>query len=92
MKEKLRLKLYITGRTPRSELAVIQARRICDGMLGGGGDLCVIDVLERPDVAEQDGILATPTLVKESPAPVRRIMGDLSDNDKIMQLLSVENR
>lgn len=78
------LKLYITGQTPRSEQAVGNLRRICQERLRGRCQAVVIDVLERPQLAEDEHILATPTLVKESPLPVRRIIGDLSDLDQVM--------
>ncbi len=78
------LKLYITGQTARSMRAVANLRRICDEYLGGLYDLEVIDVLQRPQVAEDERILATPTVVKEVPLPARRIIGDLSDAPKVL--------
>ena len=78
------LKLYVTGQTPRSQLAILNLRRICEEELGGSYEMAVIDVLERPQLAEDEKILATPTLVKELPAPLRRIIGDLSDSEKVL--------
>jgi len=69
------LKLYVTGQTPRSQRAIAGLRQICEKELGGGYELVVIDVLERPQLAEDEKILATPTLVKELPPPLRRIIG-----------------
>lgn len=78
------LRLYVTGRTARSERAILNLREICETEFEGGYDIEVIDVLEHPTLAEDDKILATPTLVKELPEPVRKIIGDLSDRDKVL--------
>ncbi len=83
-------KLYITGNTPRSERAVNNLRRLCDERLGNGYTLEVIDVLEQPDVAETERVLATPTLVKETPPPTQRITGDLGDSGRLALLLALE--
>ena len=82
--DKYVLKLYITGQTPRSQRAIANLRRICEGELRGLYEMVVIDVLERPQLAEDEKILATPTLVKELPLPIRRIIGDLSDTDRVL--------
>lgn len=78
------LKLYIAGRTPRTEQAITGIREICERDLGGRYELVVIDVLERPQLAENERILATPTLVRELPPPLRRVVGDLSDKDRVL--------
>jgi circadian clock protein KaiB len=78
------LKLYVTGHTSRSERAIANLRRICEEELGGLYEMVIIDVLERPQLAEDEKILATPTLIKELPPPLRRIIGDLSDTDKVL--------
>jgi len=78
------LKLFIAGRLPRSESAIRTLRRLCEEELGGECDLIVIDVLEQPEEAEKGGILATPTVVKELPPPIRKVIGDLSDKEKVM--------
>lgn len=78
------IKLYITGQTARSLRAIENLRRICDTELGGRYDLVVIDVLERPQLAEDEKILATPMVVKELPPPIRRIIGDLSDTERVL--------
>jgi len=77
-------KLFVMGQSPRSQRAVANLRRLCDERLGGSYDLDVIDVLERPQAAEDARILATPTLVKELPLPPRRVIGDLSDVDNVL--------
>ncbi len=78
------LKLYVTGQTPRSLRAIANLRALCEQELRGQYDLFVIDVLERPQLAEDEKILATPTVVKELPVPMRRIIGDLSDSESVL--------
>ena len=80
---KYKLKLYVTGATQRSERAIANLRSICETQLGGEFELDVIDVLEHPALAETEKILATPTLIRELPGPIRRIIGDLSDTEKV---------
>jgi len=82
--EKYVIKLYVTGQTPRAQTAIDNLRRLCEQELGGRYDLVVIDVLERPQLAEDEKILATPTVVKELPVPIRRIIGDLSDSERVL--------
>jgi circadian clock protein KaiB len=84
------LKLYVTGSTPRAKLAIANLRRICDQELNGDYELQIIDVLEQPQLAEDERILATPTLIKQLPPPLRRVIGDLSDSEKV--LLGLELR
>ena len=79
----------MTGATPRAQNAIANLRRICDEQLGGQYELEIIDVLERPDLAENDKVLATPTLIKQLPPPLRRVIGDLSDRDKVLLGLEV---
>ena len=83
------LKLYIAGETPKSERAIANLRRICGKGLRGKYELTIIDVLEQPDLARDEKILAIPTLTKEQPPPVRRIFGDLSDTKKVMLALDL---
>lgn len=83
------LKLYVTGQTPRAERAIANLRRICEEDLGGQYELQIIDVLEHPQLAEDEKILATPTLIKRLPPPLRRVIGDLSDKDKVLLGLDV---
>jgi circadian clock protein KaiB len=84
------LKLYITGHTPRSERAIANLQRICEEELGGQYEMVVIDILERPQLAEDEKILATPMLIKQLPPPLRRIIGDLSDTDKVILGLDLQ--
>jgi len=82
--DKYILKLYVTGTTPNSERAVANLRRLCAEELSEQYEIIVIDVLERPQLAEDEKILATPTLVKALPPPLRRVIGDLSDTQKVL--------
>jgi len=83
------LRLFINGRTSRSVRAIENLRSICERELEGRYDLKIIDVLERPEVAEEEKILATPLLVREAPLPRRRIIGDLSDRDRVLEGLDL---
>jgi circadian clock protein KaiB len=87
---KLSLTLFITGRTVRSRSAVQHLRSISQGLGEGQYELSIVDVLEQPHLAEESKILATPTLVKNSPPPVRRIVGDLGDRERVMKWLDLE--
>jgi circadian clock protein KaiB len=87
---KFKLRLYITGRTSQSQRAIDNLRTLCDTDLQGAYEVEVIDVLEHPTLAEKEKILATPTLVKRLPEPVRKIIGDLSDRAKVLLGLDVE--
>ena len=78
------MKLYVTGQTPRTQRAVANLRRICEQKLAGPYELIVVDILERPQLAEDEKILATPMVIKELPGPIRRIIGDLSDSDQVL--------
>jgi circadian clock protein KaiB len=83
------LKLYVTGKTARSERAIANLKRVCEEELSSEYELQIIDVLENPQMAEDDRILATPTLIKQLPPPLRRIIGDLSDKEKVLLGLEV---
>lgn len=83
------LKLYVTGQTARTERAISNLRRICDQNLGNRYQLFVIDVLEQPQLAEAEKIVATPTLIRELPLPTRRIIGDLSDAPAVLKGLDI---
>jgi circadian clock protein KaiB len=84
LKEKYVLRLYVTGMTPRSTRAIQNIKKICDEELKGRCDLEVVDIYQRPMLAEGEQIIATPTLVKKLPLPLRRFIGDLSDMERIV--------
>ena len=85
------LTLYITGRTYSSECAVNNLRRIMEQERPGAYEITIVDVVERPEEAEAHRILATPTLIKESPPPVRRIVGDMSETCKVLLGLGLKS-
>jgi len=84
------LRLFISGGTSRSVRAIENLRSICEQELEGRYDLKIVDVLERPEVAEEEKILATPVLVREVPLPRRRIIGDLSDRTRVLEGLALD--
>ena len=90
--EKYLLKLYVTGHTPRSEQAIANLKRICEAELHGQYELLIVDVQEHPQLAEEERILATPTLIKALPPPIRRVIGDLSDTEKVLVGLDLQPR
>jgi circadian clock protein KaiB len=89
MAEKVILTLYIAGSSPRSERAVQNIQQIRADLLGDSCDIAVIDVMQEPKRAEDARILATPTLVREQPLPERRIIGDLSDTQRVLHALNI---
>ena len=81
--------LYITGSTPRSSRAVMNIRTFCDRFLLGRCDLQIVDLYQQPEMARSAQILASPTLVKRFPLPLRKIVGDFSDNNRMLQGLQL---
>ena len=86
------LRLYVSGTTPKSARAVENLKRICEERLRGRYDLEVIDVYQQPDLARVDQIVAVPTLIKRSPLPMRRLVGDLSNTESVLLGLDLSNR
>ncbi|NEX19523.1 circadian clock protein KaiB [Thiorhodococcus mannitoliphagus] len=82
--EKYHLRLYVTGGTTRSRAAIANLRRICEEHLPGRHAIEVIDLLEQPELAEGDQILAAPTLIRRLPPPSLRVIGDLSDTERVL--------
>ena len=88
-KKKYILKLYITGQTANSVKAIQNLKKILSGELKDVYELKIIDVLKNPQLAEDEKILATPTLSRVLPPPVKRIIGDLSDREKVLLGLDI---
>ena len=86
------LRLYVAGKTTKSVAALRNLRQYCEEHLKGQYSLEVIDLLENPQLAEGDQILAIPTLVKKVPEPVRKIIGDLSNEEKVLVGLDIRPR
>jgi circadian clock protein KaiB len=87
--ERYILRLFVTGTTTRSQHAIANMRRICEEHLAGRYDLEVIDIYQEPEKTRDLQVLATPTLVKVLPEPLRRIIGDLSDREKVLAGLNL---
>jgi circadian clock protein KaiB len=82
-------RLYVAGRTARSKAAVSNLRFLCECHLASRYEIEVIDAIERPDLAEEARILATPTVVRLEPAPQLRVIGDLSDHGRAADILGL---
>ena len=88
--EHYQLRLYITGTTPRSAQAITNIRSLCEEYLPGRYDLEVVDIYQQPTQAAKQQIIAAPTLIKELPTPPKRLIGDLSDRDKVIVGLNLK--
>ena len=83
------LRLYVTGMTPRSTRAINAVRAVCEEFLRGRYVLDVVDVYQQPALIQDEQIVATPTLVKTEPAPLRRMIGDMSDRARLLHGLGI---
>jgi circadian clock protein KaiB len=88
--ERYVLRLYVVGLTPRSTLAVERIKAICERYLPKRYELTIIDLYQQPYLARQAQVIAAPTLVKESPLPLRRIIGDMADESRVLRGLDVQ--
>lgn len=88
-KAKWELRLYIAGNTPKSVAALSNLKKYCEEHLKGQYIIEVIDLLKHPQLAEGDQILAIPTLVRKVPVPIRKIIGDLSNEEKVLVGLNI---
>jgi circadian clock protein KaiB len=84
-----KLRLYVAGQTPKSLAAIANLKKVCDEHLAGHYDIEVIDLIKNPQLAAGDQILAVPTLVRRLPAPLKRIIGDLSNTDRVLVGLDI---
>lgn len=91
-KKKWSLRLYVAGQTPRSLAAFQNLKKICDEHLSGEYEIEVIDLLKNPQLAAGDQIVAIPTLVRNLPEPVKKIIGDLSNIDRVLVGLDIKER
>ena|SRR2546423_4391229 len=81
---KLQLRLYVAGQTPRSIAALANLKQVCEERVPGKYQIEVIDLLKKPQLARGDQILAVPTVVRSLPQPIRKIIGDLSNKEKLL--------
>lgn len=86
------LKLYITNMTPKIQSGVGSLLRSCDQSLKGRYELRIVNILENPQLAEGDRVLATPTLIRMEPPPSKRVIGDISNTDKVMTGLELNKK
>ncbi len=89
-KEKYVLRLYITGYTPKSSQAIANIKRICEEHLKGRYELEVIDIYQQPGSTQEDHVIAAPTLIKKLPLPLRRLIGTLSDEERVLVGLDIK--
>jgi len=78
------LRLYVTGLTPKSSRAIANVQKLCDKHLAGSYELEVIDIYQQPKLAKGEQIIATPTLIKKLPLPLRKLIGDMSDTERFL--------
>jgi circadian clock protein KaiB len=90
--KKWNLRLYVAGQTPKSIIALANLKRICDEHMLGQYEVEVIDLMENPQLARRDQIVAIPTLVRELPSPLKRIIGDLSNTERVLVGLDITPR
>ena len=86
------LRLYVAGQTPKSVNAIINIKKICEENLQGHYELEVIDLYQQPQLAQGDQIIAVPTLIKKLPPPLRRIIGDMSDTERVLVGLDLRKK
>lgn len=86
------LRLYVVGQRPRSLAAIMNLKRLCEAHLPGDYEIEVIDLLDHPHLAASDQIVAIPTLVRVAPTPPRKVVGDLSDVDRVVDVLELAVR
>ena len=86
------LRLYVAGQTPKSILAFTNLKQICEEHLLGRYEIEIIDLLENPQLAQGDQILALPTLVRRLPEPIKKIIGDLSNTERVLVGLDLRVR
>ena len=90
--ETFELRLYVAGQTPKAQRAFANLRKICDEHLAGRYTIEVVDLLEDPQLGKGDQILALPTLVRRLPAPIKKIIGDLSNTERVLVGLDLRQR
>lgn len=91
-KQKYVLRLYVAGATPQSSRAIVSIKQICEEHLQGRYDLEVIDLYQQPALAAGEQIIAAPTLIKKLPLPLRRLIGDLSNTERILVGLDLQKK
>ncbi len=86
------LKLYVAGQSPKSTNAIVNIKKICEENLQGRYELDVIDLYQQPQLAQGEQIIALPTLIRKLPPPLRRIIGDLSNTERVLVGLDIQSK
>jgi circadian clock protein KaiB len=91
-KAKYVLRLYVTGMTPKSTRAIANVKKLCEKYLEGCYELEVIDIYQQPKLAKGEQIIATPTLIKKLPLPLRKLIGDMSDTERFLVGIDLKSK
>jgi circadian clock protein KaiB len=86
------LRLYVTGMTPKSTRAITNVQKLCEQYLKGCYELEVVDIYQQPKLAKGEQIIATPTLIKKLPLPLRKLIGDMSDTERFLVGIDLKSR
>ena len=86
------LRLYVTGMTPKSTMAIANVQKLCEQYLKGCYELEIIDIYQQPQLAAGEQIIATPTLIKKLPTPLRKLIGDMSDTERFLVGIDLKTR
>jgi circadian clock protein KaiB len=86
------LRLYITGMTPKSTRAITNVQKLCEQYLKGCYELEVVDIYQQPKLAKGEQIIATPTLIKKLPLPLRKLIGDMSDTERFLVGIDLKSK
>jgi circadian clock protein KaiB len=88
--ESYNLRLYVAGQTPKSIAAIANLKRLCEVHLQGRYNIDIVDLMKDPSLAQRDQIVAIPTLIRHLPEPIKRIIGDLSNTDRVLIGLDID--
>ncbi len=92
VKAKYVLRLYVTGMTPKSTRAITNVQKLCETYLAGRYELEVVDIYQQPKLAKGEQIIATPTLIKKLPLPLRKLIGDMSDTERFLVGIDLQSK
>jgi circadian clock protein KaiB len=92
MEDRYNLRLYVAGQTPKSLAAIANLKMLCNTHLAGRYTVEIIDLVDKPELAIMDQILALPTLIRRLPEPLKRIIGDLSKTERVLRGLDIKTR
>jgi len=85
------LRLYVAGQTPKSLAAIANLKRLCETHLSGRYQIDIVDLMQDPSLAQRDQIVAIPTLIRKLPEPIKRIIGDLSNTERVLVGLDIDD-